>query len=65
MIGLGLIVPGKIKDGEVVVVRNWDELEVKGKADELRGKFIIEYMLGKIVCYNVPWTKYSDLKSYR
>ena len=27
MIGLGLIVPGTIKDGEVVVVRNWKELE--------------------------------------
>lgn len=30
MIGLGLIVPGNIKDGEVVVVKNWKELDEKG-----------------------------------
>ncbi|CAD8145035.1 unnamed protein product [Paramecium pentaurelia] len=56
MIGLGLIVPGNIKDGEVVVVRNWSELDEKGKANKIKGK---------IVCYNVPWTTYDDLKFYR
>lgn len=35
MIGLGLIVPGNIKDGEVVVVRNWNELDEKGKANKI------------------------------
>lgn len=64
MIGLGLIVPGNIKDGEVVVVRNWDELNEKGKANKIKGKFNIQF-LGKIVCYNVPWTTYDDLKLYR
>ncbi|CAD8064304.1 unnamed protein product [Paramecium sonneborni] len=56
MIGLGLIVPGNIKDGEVVVVKNWKELDEKGSQGKLQGK---------IVCYNVPWTTYDDLKFYR
>ena len=56
MLGLGNSVgtPGEGITGEVVVVRNFDELEALG-----------ERVRGKIVVYNAPFTSYGATVSYR
>jgi carboxypeptidase Q len=53
VIGLGGSVSGDV-EAEVIVVRNWDELEAaKDKVS------------GKIVCYNNEWVDYSNSVAYR
>lgn len=57
MLGLGNSV-GTPPDGitaELVIVRNFDELEARGRAG----------VAGRIVLFNVPWTGYGETVRYR
>jgi carboxypeptidase Q len=57
MLGLGNSVgtPPEGITAEVVVVKNFDELDAKGRAA----------VAGKIVLFNVPWTGYGETVRYR
>jgi len=55
MIGLGKSIGGNIT-AEVVMVRNFEEIEEKGKNRELENK---------IVFYNMKWTNYGETVQYR
>lgn len=54
MIGLGLSASGNIT-ADVIVVRSFDELDALNPA----------LIIGKIVCFNQPWTNYDETVLYR
>lgn len=58
MLGLGgsIGTPRNGVTAEVVVVRDFEELEKRGAAGDIKGK---------IVCYNVPFTNYDATVTYR